>query len=245
MLKRLLTYLLIAIGTVAAVAVILNLAMSFLVGGRQVTVPDLRGLDERDAFQELDRMGLKGELVDEEFNMEYPESTVADQNPLPGRVVKQGRKVFVTMSRGGEFHEVPYCVGKPLRTAEIIVERAGFVVGSVARIHTRRGYPEEVLGSEPGPGKRAVRGSRVNILVNDGPADPKVILPDLKAHSYLAVKIALERLGLLVQETNIDKDFNPLRAKVVLQRPPAGFVVSRGDTVMLVISSRAEEERNL
>jgi beta-lactam-binding protein with PASTA domain len=245
MLKRFVTYLLIGIGTVAVVAVILNLAMSFFVGGRQVTVPDLRGLDGRAALAALDRVGLKGEMADEHFSIEYPESTVADQNPLPGRIVKQGRKVLVTMSKGGEFHEIPYCVSKPLRTAEIIMERAGFVVGSVARIHTQGGYPEEVLACEPGPGSQAVRGSRVNILVNQGAPDPKVILPDLRTHPYLPVKISLERLGLFVRESNIDKDFNALRARVVLQRPPAGFVVTKGDTVVLVISSRTEKERSL
>ena len=107
------------------------------------------------------------------------------------------------------------------------------------------GYPEEVLSTEPESGSRAVRGSLVNILVNDGAPNPRVILPDLRDHAYLPVKMRLERLGLFVKESNIDEEFNALRSRVVLQRPPAGFVVSEGDTVLLVISSRREEERSL
>jgi beta-lactam-binding protein with PASTA domain len=232
MLRKTLIYMAIGIGTIAGIALVLNLAMSVFVGGRQVTVPDLRGLDENAARSTLDQLGLRYELVDEHFSVEYPESTVADQNPLPGRIVKQGRKVLVTMSKGGEFYDVPYCIGKPLRTARILLERAGFMVGSVARVPLPRGYPEEVLSTEPLP-------------VNDGLPDPKVILPDLRDHAYLPVKMRLERLGLFVKETNIDEDFNALRARVVLHRPVAGFVVSRGDTVSLVISSRNEEERSL
>jgi beta-lactam-binding protein with PASTA domain len=245
MLRKILVYAAIGIGTVAGIALILNLAMSVFVGGRKVTVPDIRGLDRERAVAALDQFGLRFEVVDEHFNVEYPESTVADQNPLPGRIVKQGRKVLVTMSKGGEFYDVPYCIGKPLRTAQIILERAGFTVGSVARVPSEMGYPEEVLSTEPLPGSRAVRGSLVNVLVNDGAPDLKVILPDLKEHAYLAVKMRLEHLGLFVKESNIDEEFNALRAKVVLQRPPAGYVVSRGDTVMLVISSRSQEERSL
>jgi beta-lactam-binding protein with PASTA domain len=245
MLKRIVIYILIGIATIAGVALALNLAMTVFVGGRQVTVPDVRGLDEGAAASVLDRLGLRSEVIDEHFNMEYPESTVADQNPMPGHIVKQGRKVLLTISMGGEFQEVPFCLGKPLRTARIIVERAGFAVGSVARIHSRRGYPEEVLACEPAPGSRAVRGSLVNILVNRGAADPKVILPNMKMHPYLAVKLNLERLGLFVKETNIDEDFNALRSKVVFHSPPAGFVVSRGDTVLLVISSKADQEQSL
>jgi serine/threonine-protein kinase len=245
MFKRILIYLLIGVGTIAAVAVILNLAMSMFVGGRQVTVPDVRGADEPTAVAMLDRVGLRAETVDEHFSIEYPESTVADQNPLPGRIVKQGRKVLLTVSKGGEYHEVPYCIGKPLRTAQIIVERAGFTVGSVAKIPSPGGYPEEVLACEPTPGSMAVRGSLVNILVNEGVRSQRVILPSLRDRPYLAVKRSLERLGLFVKESNIDEEFNALRARVVLHRPPAGHVVAAGDTVLLVISSRSEEERSL
>lgn len=245
MLRKTLIYAAVAIGTVAGIALVLNLAMSVFVGGRQVTVPDLRGLDEESAVTTLDNLGLRYELVEEHFSVEYPESTIADQNPLPGRIVKQGRKVLVTMSKGGEFYDVPFCIGKPLRTARIILERAGFMVGSVARVPSPGGYPEEVLSTEPMPGSRAVRGSLVNILVNDGKPDPRVILPDLRDHAYLPVKMRLERLGLFVKESSIDEEFNALRSRVVLQRPAAGFVVSRGDTVLLVISSRDKEERSL
>ena len=104
---------------------------------------------------------------------------------------------------------------------------------------------EEVLSTEPVPGSSAVRGSLVNILVNDGKPDPKVILPDLSDHAYLPVKMRLERLGLFVKETSIDEEFNALRSRVVLQRPAAGFVVTKGDTVLIVISARNEEERSL
>jgi serine/threonine-protein kinase len=245
MLRKALIYLAVGIGTVAGIALIINLAMSVFVGGRQVTVPDLRGLDGEAASAALEQLGLRYELIDEHFNVEYPESTVADQNPLPGRIVKQGRKVLVTMSKGGEFYDIPYCLGKPLRTARIILERAGFTVGSVARVPSTRGYQEEVLSTEPMPGVRAVRGSLVNILVNDGAPDQRVILPDLRDHAYLPVKMRLERLGLFVKESSIDEEFNALRARVVLQRPAAGYVVARGDTVLLVISSRDEEERSL
>jgi serine/threonine-protein kinase len=245
MLRKALIYVGIGVGTIAGIAAVLNLAMSVFVGGRQVTVPDIRGLEREGAVAALDQLGLRYELADEHFSVEYPESTVADQNPLPGRIVKQGRKVLVTMSKGGEFYDIPYCIGKPLRTARIILERAGFMVGSIARVPSSRGYQEEVLSTEPLPGNRAVRGSLVNILVNDGAPDPRVILPNLRDHAYLPVKMRLERLGLFVKENSIDEEFNALRSRVVLQRPAAGFVVSKGDTVLLVISARGEEERSL
>jgi beta-lactam-binding protein with PASTA domain len=240
--KRILIYLVAGIGTIAGIALLFNLFMTLFVGGRQVTVPDIRGLREDDAGALLRESGLKNEVLGEEFSMEYPESTVSTQNPPAGQVVKQGRKIVTMMSKGGEFRDVPYCVGKPLRTARIILERSGLIVGNISRVSKSRGYPEEVLSTEPLPGSKVVRGSLVNILVNEGTRRAKMLMPDLRRKSYLAVKMKLEQLGLFVQESSLDERFNPLRSRVVLHAPPAGHVVARGDTVTLIISTAQDDD---
>ena len=87
-----------------------------------------------------------------------------------------------------------------------------------------------------------MKGSLINILVNDGPPRARVLLPDLRNKAYLTVKMKLERLGLFVRESSMDDDFNPLRSRVVLHEPPAGFIVSRGDSVNLIISAKERDE---
>ncbi len=240
--KKILIFLAVGAGTIVGIALLFHLFMTVLVGGRQITVPDIRGMTEDVAASALGDNSLKHQVIGDEFSIEYPESTVSSQNPQPGQVVKQGRKIVVMMSRGGEFKEVPYCVGKPLRTARIILGKNGLLVGSVARVSTRGGYPEEVLSTEPLPGSSMVRGSPVNILVNEGSKGPKLIIPDLRRRSYLGAKMKLERLGLFVQESSMDERFNPLRSKIVLHDPPMGHVVSRGDTVTLIISVPEKEQ---
>lgn len=245
MLKRILTYLFIAVATIVGMAFVLNLFMTLIVGGRQVTVPDIRGMQEADATLVLSDLGLRYEVIGEQYSVEYPESTVSVQDPPPGQVVKQGRKIQVMVSMGGEYGDVPYCIGKPVRTALIDLERAGFIVGNVARVPTLKGYPDEVLSTDPLPGRQAVKGSLINILVNDGPPRARVILPDLRNKAYLTVKMRLESLGLFVRESSMDAEFNPLRSRVVLHEPPAGFIVSRGDTVSLIISAKNGERLSL
>jgi serine/threonine-protein kinase len=245
MLKKILTYLLIGVITIVGVALVLNVVMMYVVGGHQVTVPDVRGLREPQALSILEESGLRLENEGDEFSIEYPESTVSLQHPLPGHVVKQGRKILVRISRGAEFRDVPYCLGKPLRTATIILERAGFVVDNVTRVASTKGYPDEVLSTEPLPGSEALRGSLVNVLVNDGLPQARVILPDLRDEPYLVVKMKLERLGLLVRESSMDEEFKPLRSRVVMHEPPAGFIVSQGDTVNLITTARKRERQSL
>jgi len=234
--KKILIFLAVGAGTIVGVALLFHVFMTVLVGGRQITVPDIRGMREDIAAAALDDNGLKYQVIGDEFSVEYPESTISGQNPQPGQVVKQGRKIVLMMSRGGEFKEVPYCVGKPLRTARIILGKTGLLLGNVTRVTARGAYPEEVLSTEPLPGTSVVRGCPVNILVNDGSKGPLMIVPDLRRKSYLGVKMKLERLGLFVQESSLDERFNPLRSRIVLHDPPVGHVVSRGDTVTLIIA---------
>ncbi len=240
--RKILIYLAVGAGTIVGIALLFNLFMTLLVGGRQITVPDVRGMPEDIAASVLGDEDLKYQIIGDEFSVEYPESTVSSQNPQPGQVVKQGRKIVLMMSRGGEFKDVPYCVGKPLRTARIILGKSGLLVGNVTRVSWRGGYPEEVLSTEPLPGTSVVRGTPVNILVNEGSRGDLLIMPDLRRQSYLGVKMKLERLGLFVQESSMDERFNPLRSRIVLHDPPVGHVVSRGDTVTLIISVPGEDE---
>jgi len=240
--KKILIFLAVGTGTIVGIALLFHLFMTVLVGGRQITVPDIRGMREDVAASALGDHDLKYQVIGDEFSVEYPESTVSSQNPQPGQVVKQGRKIVVMMSRGGEFKDVPYCVGKPLRTARIILGKNGLLLGSVARVSMRGGYPEEVLSTEPLPGTGMVRGSPVNILVNEGSKGPNLIIPDLRRQSYLGAKMKLERMGFFVQESSLDERFNPLRSKIVLHDPPMGHVVSRGDTVTLIISVPGEDD---
>ena len=55
----------------------------------------------------------------------------------------------------------------------------------------------------------------------------------------------IERLGLLVRESSMDEEFKPLRSRVVMHEPPAGFIVSQGDTISLITTARKREKQSL
>jgi len=235
--RRFLVYLGIAVGTIVGIALILNLVMAIVIGGRQVAVPDVRGLAADRAAEVLEQAGLRWEIDGERYCVEFPESTVCDQDPVAGHVVKQGRTIMLTISKGAQFVHVPYCIGRPVRGAMIMLEKAGLTVGQVAHVFQLRGYPGEVISTEPQQGTRVLKGSRVNLLVNSGLPVARVILPDMRGELYLPIKMKLERLGLLVRESSLDEEFSPLRSRILMHEPVAGSIVSKGDTINLVISA--------
>lgn len=240
--RRFLAYFAVAIGAIVGIALVLNLVMSIIVGGRQVAVPDVRGLSPQRAAELLSKAGLRYDIAHESFSVEFPESMICDQKPVPGHVVKQGRTIELTMSKGVQFQDVPFCIGRPFRGATIMLERAGFTIGAVARVSQLKGYPGEVITTEPPPGTKVLKGSRINLLVNAGMPQARLILPDLRGKPYLPTKMKLERLGLLVRQSSLDKNFNPLRSRILMHEPVAGSIVSRGDTIDLVISAEMESQ---
>jgi beta-lactam-binding protein with PASTA domain len=238
MLRRILTYVAIFIGSIAGVALLLNLVMTIVVGGRQVDVPDVRGMSQKEARDTLRGGGLKYARAGAGYDIEYPESTIFIQDPPAGRTVKQGRKVFVTISEGPEFREVPYTAGKSLRSATIFLEKAGFAVGNISSTPRPATYPDEVISTDPAPGSQAIRGSVVNVLVSSGSPRTRYVLADLEGRSYLATRARIEKLGLFVRESGMQRDLMSPTSMIVMQQPPPGFIVATGDTISLTVGSR-------
>jgi beta-lactam-binding protein with PASTA domain len=245
MVRRILTYLAIFAAAIVGVALVLNFIMAVFVGGRQVDVPEVRGLAPKEAAEALKKGGLGCERTGGEFCLDYPESTVVAQDPPAGRTVKQGRKVFVTVSLGPQFQEVPYCAGKPLRSAQMFVERSGFSVGTVAWTRGEGTSRDEVITTDPPAGSLAVRGSVVNFLASRGEPLTRYVLPDLRGKLYLPARIEIERLGMFVRSPSDQREMVSGEARVVLQDPPPGYIVATGDSITLLFSSRYQGSMEL
>jgi len=240
--RTLLVYIGIAVAVTLGIALILNLVMTFAVGGRKVVVPDVQGRRLEDAQAILEKEGLRSRVSFASYTKDFPESTVFSQNPKPGCLVKKGRKVDLMMSRGPQFVYVPYCIGNSLRGATLMIERAGLSLGEISKVREEGSYHGEVIATEPRPGSKILRGERVNLLVSEGVRLPSFILPDLVGKAYPEVKQKAEEIGLLVRASTLDTKADPKKCKIVAHEPPAGSVVSPGDTLDLMISERMEKK---
>ena len=237
MLRRILTYLAIFAASIVGIALLLNFVMAIVVGGKQVYVPDVRGMTQKEAEETLRHGGLKYARAGEGYDIEYPESTVFMQDPPAGRTVKQGRKVIVTVSEGPEFREVPYTAGKSVRSATMFLEKAGFIVGETASASMRGTYPDEVISTDPAPGSQALRGSVVNLLVSTGSPRTRYVVPNLEGKSYFLMRAEIEKLGLFVRESGKQRDLMSPKSMIVKQQPAPGFIVATGDTITLTVGS--------
>lgn len=129
-------------------------------GVQQVSVPDVRGLSRGDAVALVQRTGLRASTLDV-FSDTVPAGAVVDQAPLGG-LAPLGSTVALQVSKGPDVVEVPDVRGDRPGTAERKLSEAGLVG---VRVDGPFSTGSVVYNTDPGPGSRVRRGSRVRFFV--------------------------------------------------------------------------------
>lgn len=101
--------------------------------GQQIEVPNLSGMTFDQAIGVLQEQQLAYSILDtSSYNPNFPYQTIIEQIPGPGSIVKQARKIYLSINRSGyKMTQVPFVVGKTLRQAEPALQSAGFKIGQL------------------------------------------------------------------------------------------------------------------
>jgi len=129
-------------------------------GVQQVSVPDVRGLSRGDAVALVQRTGLRASTLDV-FSDTVPAGAVVAQSPS-GRAAPLGSTVSLQVSKGPDVVAVPDVRGDRPGTAERKLREAGLVG---VRVDGPFSTGSVVYNTDPGPGSRVRRGSRVRFFV--------------------------------------------------------------------------------
>jgi serine/threonine-protein kinase len=148
---------------------------------KDVKVPSYIGLNEARAKQALSKSELTLTVRGEVFNPKQPAGTIVTGDPRPGRMVKAGRTVAVTISRGAEQTAMPDLSDLDLQRARQILSRAGMRIGNVTEIYHDRVARGYVAGQFPLAGEAFSRSEPINLVISRGPqlSDNTQASPDL------------------------------------------------------------------
>jgi beta-lactam-binding protein with PASTA domain/tRNA A-37 threonylcarbamoyl transferase component Bud32 len=204
-------------------------------GGKQVTVPEVVGVDEPSARAALTREGF--DVESSRRSDDKPRGTVIGQDPAGGSKAEEGSTVQITVSDGPATARVPPVEGLTYASAKARLEKAGFKVSrrDAANDTVERG---RVISSTPGEGTEADRGETVELVVSSGPK--KVSVPDMVGRNEDAARSALEDDGLKVTVRRQDsQDEDP--GTVLQQDPAGGTEVDAGSSVTLTVAREPRE----
>jgi serine/threonine-protein kinase len=164
------------------------------------------------------------------------EGFVIAQSPAAGEHVDAGGVVWVRVSRGSAWADVPATGGLPTEEALAALRAAGFEVRK--RYGPSFDVPAwHVRGSDPEAGTRVQRPAAVEVLVSTGP--PQVTVPDVSGADAGDVLDALDRAGLeAVFEERAAADAEP--GSVLELVPASGTRLPMGSTVTVVVAREPE-----
>ena len=139
-----------------------------------ITVPDLGRLSLERVDATLERLELRREILDStNYNPDYPPHSVIDQVPLPGKLVKENRKIYLTLNPSGYRKvEIPgNLVRRTRRQVEPTLRSLGFQIGEVT-------YKPDVAkdavlelrhnGRVLQPGMKLTKTSKIDLVLGDG-----------------------------------------------------------------------------
>jgi serine/threonine-protein kinase len=215
------------------------LAVSLVVErGEEVEVPAVLGLSLSEALDRLSDRGLDLEVRAFVYSDAVPENRIVRQSPTDGNIVKAGRSVGVTLSRGPERHAVPDLRGMLLEDARIRLGEAGLVARVAARIH--RGPESEVVAQGITPGRRVATGAEVPLILSAGPPRQLLRMPRLEGMSLDDALSELDAWGLRVARVEeIKLEDTARNGRVISHEPLPGFPVERGEAVTVSVAGSA------
>jgi eukaryotic-like serine/threonine-protein kinase len=134
----------------------------------EVKVPAYVGKSDRQARAMLQKYGLKMVVVTLVYDPRKPAGTVLKGQPEPGKKVRWGREVGVTVSRGPEPTIMPDLAELDIKNAQRILEKAGLRIGNIAsQFHDSipRGY---ICGQYPEAGQSFRPNDPITLVVSLG-----------------------------------------------------------------------------
>ena len=197
-------------------------------------VPDVVGLDEQAAFDELATHDLGLAIGEEVHDDTAPPGEVIAQRPSTGEEVRAGEVVVVDVSLGRPFTEVPSVVGSAEDDALAAIADAA-LESTRDEAHHDDVPAGDVIRQDPEAGTELREGDEVAIVVSLGVEQVEV--PDLVGIPQGEAEAALADADLAIGDVARDwSDEYPTEGTVIAQGTDAGAEVDKGSVVDLRVS---------
>jgi beta-lactam-binding protein with PASTA domain len=237
-----------ALGMAALVGVVALLVFFIaLRGAEQALVPDLRNRDLLEALEELQVKELYPRIQTRYSESAQDRGLILEQDPLPGTIVKAGRRIKLVVSRGMVINTIEDYRGRNIEEVRMDL-LALFTSASTPLLAVKEPFMYEYSSEEPGtilqqkpePGKPVSGPVTLEFVVSRGPAHILTAVPDLWG---LAPEEALDRLGeaglgfrFSLREARESEDYGT----VVFQEPARDMMIESGRSVDVLVASPAE-----
>lgn len=205
--------------------------------GSEFELPDIVEMLVGDAEELLKMKNLRLEVTSEEYHFDKPEGTVLSQYPLPGTMVKSGRRIRVVISSGQKNVVVPELSGISVRHARLRIEAADLILGDIAWTFADSLPERVVVFAYPASGREVQIGTPINLMVNRGSLTNITYMPQVVGLSLDEARAKIDDAGLVVALVKHITNENLLPGTVLEQSVEAATELEIGEEIDLVVST--------
>lgn len=221
-----------------------NIVMpSYVRLGNEYPVPDVtdRFLDEAQRILEMDGFVLSDEIT-EKIDYNIPPGIIVEHHPKAGSICKKGRKVYVTVSKGGLPAIVPNLIGMSPQDAKYNILDSKLYLDSIM-YEFSVDFPEGVvMGQSLVVNDSAVIGDSLFIVVSLGKHPTEFVIPDVKGKNIEEAAEIINKSGFTIGEIVYYKDEDLLPGTVIDQKPQKEKIVYQDTEIRLLVSTLEEPE---
>src|SRR5215472_6368992 len=208
--------------------------MRFAIHGREVRVPELRGLAPADAERVANSGGLVLSIENHFYSSDVPEGYIVSQYPAPNAKVRRGWKVRAAVSLGPQRASIPNVVGQSERVAELNISRRGLEIGAVTTIHFPGARPATVIAQSPPAAARNAVSPRIGLILSAADNSQSYIMPNFVGQSLEEATRAVRQTGFTLGKVDFLEDSTGPSGIIVRQAPAPGQKIAAGATISFV-----------
>jgi serine/threonine-protein kinase len=228
------------LGLIVLILLMNYVIMPWYVSSPETKVPQVIGLQLQDAINLLEKEGFKPVISDTSYGLEFNTGAVFLQKPDAGKVVKEGRTIYLFISGGQKVIPVPLLKGKSILDAKFALERLGLKLGRVERIPSSQ--PEDMIFDQQyAEGTLLKQGEIVSVTVSAGRGGGEVVVPDLIGKSLSEAKKTLADSSLVIGKINYQPSSTLLPNTILDQYPSSGNTLNPGEAVDLFVTKPADK----
>ncbi|MCI8624144.1 MAG: Stk1 family PASTA domain-containing Ser/Thr kinase [Provencibacterium sp.] len=179
-----------------------------------------------------------------EFNNDYEEDIIFEQNPRAGRGMKKGSTIQVTVSAGAQRVTLIDLTGMESNEAYEILEKNGLKNYEEMRIYDDNIAEGYVVKTDPPANEQVDSDTAVQVFVSMGRENKLIQVPDITGMKLNDAKRFLKNLSISIgRVTTVESDLE--RGTIVAQMPGTDSEVAQGSSIDVDVSGGAEENKRL
>ncbi len=173
---------------------------------------------------------------------------VLEQDPLPGAIVKAGRRIALVVSRGAVQDKIGDYIGLTIDEVKIHLQT---VFGSTRQLITvkepavyifDKSPAGTILEQSPSPETEISGPTQLDFVVSRGPEKPRIIIPDFAGLSLENAVKEIEKTGMAFQFTIRPAEGKEKPGTIVAQLPAPSSMEEQDNPVSLVFAAPAKKE---